>query len=95
MKILSILKMALLLAGLMASLPVVAGHEEDEQRLLQSWGFRSDEAGRLTFDKAAQPPNDYRPWQPQLSRITPQLPAQQRLKPLQPLVVSAKKKHQE
>ena len=73
---------------------VQAGHEEDEQKLLQSWGFQPDDSGKLVFKNSPQTAQQYQPWMPDLSQLKPHQSAAPPVPSLQPLVVSAKKKLQ-
>ena len=83
---------------LVASMPLAhaqTGRQEDELRLLQSWGFQPDARGQLVFNQEINAHDEYQPWMPDLSRIKRPLSGALPVQPLQPLVVSAKKKHQE
>jgi hypothetical protein len=82
----------LFLAAALFMSSLSADPDFDEMRLLESWGLRSDDQGKLNFYATQKLPSNYQPWQPDLSAY--QLDEQQKAaSQLTPLVIGSHAKN--
>lgn len=88
------MKQIMLLTGLLILSPaLVADQDDDESRLLKSWGFQFDAQGQLIFNSTRQESSKYQPWTPQFSADQASKPGTSLQKPLDPLVITSKNKN--